>query len=112
MMVLLIINYECKTCNKVFHSFQALGGHRASHNKIKGFSSSKINMQEEHKSLEKEIITIATVGDDDDLSREDHHELLHHFPLLKDQVEKFSYNEDTSDISFTSFPSPSINVTL
>ncbi|KAK1260995.1 Zinc finger protein ZAT5 [Acorus gramineus] len=25
--------YECKTCNKCFPSFQALGGHRASHKK-------------------------------------------------------------------------------
>ncbi|RZC76096.1 hypothetical protein C5167_001786 [Papaver somniferum] len=25
--------YECKTCNKQFSSFQALGGYRASHNK-------------------------------------------------------------------------------
>eukprot|EP01018_Ginkgo_biloba_P013402 Gb_10423 [translate_table: standard] len=25
--------YECKTCNRKFHSYQALGGHRASHNK-------------------------------------------------------------------------------
>lgn len=28
-------SYECKTCNKSFHSFQALGGHRASHKKPK-----------------------------------------------------------------------------
>ncbi|XP_065853544.1 zinc finger protein ZAT11 [Euphorbia lathyris] len=27
--------YECKTCNKKFTSFQALGGHRASHKKPK-----------------------------------------------------------------------------
>ncbi|KAK8947972.1 Zinc finger protein ZAT5 [Platanthera guangdongensis] len=27
--------YECKTCNKSFQSFQALGGHRASHKKLK-----------------------------------------------------------------------------
>lgn len=27
--------YECKTCNKTFPSFQALGGHRASHKKPK-----------------------------------------------------------------------------
>ncbi|KAJ1701915.1 hypothetical protein LUZ63_001694 [Rhynchospora breviuscula] len=26
-------SYECKTCNKTFPSFQALGGHRASHKK-------------------------------------------------------------------------------
>ncbi|KAL4184335.1 hypothetical protein AMTRI_Chr10g500 [Amborella trichopoda] len=28
--------YECTTCNKSFHSYQALGGHRASHKKVKG----------------------------------------------------------------------------
>ncbi|GAA0160845.1 hypothetical protein LIER_43541 [Lithospermum erythrorhizon] len=29
--------FECKTCNKKFHSFQALGGHRASHKKNRMF---------------------------------------------------------------------------
>ncbi|XP_056686193.1 uncharacterized protein [Spinacia oleracea] len=28
--------FECTTCNKVFHSYQALGGHRASHKKNGG----------------------------------------------------------------------------
>lgn len=27
--------YQCGTCKKVFHSYQALGGHRASHKKMK-----------------------------------------------------------------------------
>ncbi|KAK7257781.1 hypothetical protein RIF29_32009 [Crotalaria pallida] len=27
--------FKCKTCDRKFHSFQALGGHRASHNKGK-----------------------------------------------------------------------------
>ncbi|XP_058764600.1 zinc finger protein ZAT18-like [Vicia villosa] len=27
--------FECKTCNRKFSSFQALGGHRASHKKLK-----------------------------------------------------------------------------
>lgn len=27
--------YECKTCNRMFQSFQALGGHRASHKKLR-----------------------------------------------------------------------------
>lgn len=26
--------FQCTTCNKIFHSYQALGGHRASHKKI------------------------------------------------------------------------------
>lgn len=30
--------FECKSCNKVFTSHQALGGHRASHRKVKGCS--------------------------------------------------------------------------
>ncbi|RHN48376.1 putative transcription factor C2H2 family [Medicago truncatula] len=29
------VEYECKTCNKKFPSFQALGGHRASHKRSK-----------------------------------------------------------------------------
>ncbi|XP_044487434.1 zinc finger protein ZAT4-like [Mangifera indica] len=36
--------FECTTCNKIFHSYQALGGHRASHKKIK--FASKINSSE------------------------------------------------------------------
>lgn len=32
--------YECKTCNRSFPSFQALGGHRASHKKPKLMTSS------------------------------------------------------------------------
>ncbi|KAL4554546.1 hypothetical protein LXL04_039378 [Taraxacum kok-saghyz] len=30
-----VIVYECRTCNRTFSSFQALGGHRASHKKPK-----------------------------------------------------------------------------
>lgn len=29
------VEFECKTCNRKFSSFQALGGHRASHKKLK-----------------------------------------------------------------------------
>ncbi|XP_031249501.1 zinc finger protein ZAT5-like [Pistacia vera] len=40
-------NYQCKTCNRCFPSFQALGGHRASHKKPKVVN----NVNEEKKSL-------------------------------------------------------------
>ncbi|CAN4125889.1 unnamed protein product [Withania somnifera] len=33
--------FECKACNKVFKSHQALGGHRASHKKVKGCYAAK-----------------------------------------------------------------------
>ncbi|EPS74461.1 hypothetical protein M569_00297, partial [Genlisea aurea] len=33
--------FECKACKKVFNSHQALGGHRASHKKVKGCFASK-----------------------------------------------------------------------
>ncbi|XP_022737841.1 uncharacterized protein LOC111290688 [Durio zibethinus] len=38
--------FECTTCNKIFHSYQALGGHRASHKKIKGCFASRIDSSE------------------------------------------------------------------
>ncbi|XP_047318420.1 zinc finger protein ZAT5 [Impatiens glandulifera] len=37
--------YECKTCNRTFQSFQALGGHRASHKKPKITSQDKPTVQ-------------------------------------------------------------------
>ncbi|GFP91822.1 zinc finger protein zat5 [Phtheirospermum japonicum] len=39
--------YECKTCNRVFQSFQALGGHRASHKKPKYEKKSALFSDEE-----------------------------------------------------------------
>ncbi|KAL4566483.1 hypothetical protein LXL04_030598 [Taraxacum kok-saghyz] len=37
--------FECVTCNKSFHSYQALGGHKASHRKLKGDFDSKIQIE-------------------------------------------------------------------
>ncbi|KAF8412982.1 hypothetical protein HHK36_000954 [Tetracentron sinense] len=34
--------FECKACKKVFSSHQALGGHRASHKKVKGCFAAKL----------------------------------------------------------------------
>ncbi|KAG9151575.1 hypothetical protein Leryth_021906 [Lithospermum erythrorhizon] len=39
-------SFECISCNKTFHSFQALGGHRASHRRIKACFASKIGCSE------------------------------------------------------------------
>nr|BAA19111.1 PEThy;ZPT2-6 [Petunia x hybrida] len=38
-----IFVYECKTCNRTFPSFQALGGHRASHKKPKTLTTELVN---------------------------------------------------------------------
>ncbi|KAF8399572.1 hypothetical protein HHK36_015439 [Tetracentron sinense] len=38
--------FECTTCSKIFHSYQALGGHRASHKKTKGCVASKFENSE------------------------------------------------------------------
>ncbi|XVF79835.1 hypothetical protein PTKIN_Ptkin15bG0021700 [Pterospermum kingtungense] len=35
--------FECQACKKVFNSHQALGGHRASHKKVKGCSAARLD---------------------------------------------------------------------
>ena len=40
--------FECATCNKKFQSYQALGGHRASHKRIKGCSASRNDQSSEN----------------------------------------------------------------
>ncbi|WOL00238.1 zinc finger protein ZAT1-like [Canna indica] len=50
--------FECKACKKVFSSHQALGGHRASHKKVKGCFAAKLDaLDEASPPLEEEIIT-------------------------------------------------------
>ncbi|XP_062003666.1 zinc finger protein ZAT18-like [Rosa rugosa] len=41
--------FECKTCNRQFPSFQALGGHRASHNKPRTLMGSDQDPKSENK---------------------------------------------------------------
>ncbi|XP_059644549.1 zinc finger protein ZAT4-like [Cornus florida] len=56
--------FECTTCNKSFHSYQALGGHRASHKKNKECSVSKIDNTKLIKSINNEsFIDHEMVGD-------------------------------------------------
>lgn len=52
--------YECKTCNRTFSSFQALGGHRASHKRPKGMlleKKSDENKKEEGQLSKNNFIT-------------------------------------------------------
>ncbi|XP_076942088.1 uncharacterized protein LOC143611842 [Bidens hawaiensis] len=44
--------YKCNTCNKQFKSFQALGGHRASHKRNKTTNGDKIVMPTKVKTYE------------------------------------------------------------
>ncbi|KAM7262841.1 hypothetical protein ACFE04_000524 [Oxalis oulophora] len=57
--------YECKTCNRTFPSFQALGGHRASHKKPKVMG------------MEKSIGSFAISSDEED-HHHHHHNHNHH----------------------------------
>ncbi|KAL6501546.1 hypothetical protein OROGR_026679 [Orobanche gracilis] len=59
------VQFQCKACKKMFNSHQALGGHRASHKKVKGCFAAKLDqsitdnndimdedsIQDEHESL-------------------------------------------------------------
>ncbi|KAK4797842.1 hypothetical protein SAY86_030168 [Trapa natans] len=40
--------FECKACKKVFNSHQALGGHRASHKKVKGCFAARLDAVDDY----------------------------------------------------------------
>ncbi|XP_058734601.1 zinc finger protein ZAT9-like [Vicia villosa] len=44
--------YKCDTCNKVFRSYQALGGHRASHKKTKQLAGDSSSQHDEKINIE------------------------------------------------------------
>ncbi|KAL2337582.1 hypothetical protein Fmac_012028 [Flemingia macrophylla] len=48
--------FECKACKKVFNSHQALGGHRASHKKVKGCFAAKLDNLDDNLT-EEDVIT-------------------------------------------------------
>ncbi|XP_039121149.1 zinc finger protein ZAT4-like [Dioscorea cayenensis subsp. rotundata] len=53
--------FECKACKKVFNSHQALGGHRASHKKVKGCFAAKLEDLEEATARDEEVVITATI---------------------------------------------------
>ncbi|KAL3499610.1 hypothetical protein ACH5RR_038703 [Cinchona calisaya] len=61
--------FQCKACKKVFNSHQALGGHRASHKKVKGCYASKFNNNDHNEvgeNIEEEEDLINQEEDDHD----------------------------------------------
>lgn len=52
--------YECKTCTRTFPSFQALGGHRASHKKPK--PSAQLKEESEEEEEESKFVKINAIG--------------------------------------------------
>ncbi|CAK8563227.1 unnamed protein product [Lathyrus sativus] len=69
--------FECTTCNKIFHSYQALGGHRASHKKNKGCFASKIDNNIEN-----------SIEFENDLSRE---------PTTESKIVKISHSHNNNE---------------
>ncbi|MQM15654.1 hypothetical protein Taro_048603 [Colocasia esculenta] len=53
------IVYQCKTCNKCFPSFQALGGHRASHNKPKAPQQPPATAEMEKRSRDEDGVKVS-----------------------------------------------------
>ncbi|OVA05647.1 zinc finger protein [Macleaya cordata] len=78
--------FECKACKKVFNSHQALGGHRASHKKVKGCFAWKIDDNlEESVIMEEDVITneeflIPTKSTAQPVLQLDHNHRHHHQP--------------------------------
>lgn len=55
--------FECTICNKIFHSYQALGGHKASHNKTKENSAARKESSANRVAAE---VSPAPIGNSDD----------------------------------------------
>lgn len=72
--------FECKACKKVFNSHQALGGHRASHKKVKGCFAARLDHME------------------DSMADEDHDVITHEefFPTKSTSAMQFDHGTNTS----------------
>ncbi|CAI9775557.1 unnamed protein product [Fraxinus pennsylvanica] len=58
--------FQCKSCKKIFNSHQALGGHRASHKKVKGCFAAKLMDNPNSNIIEQD--SIADMEDDEVLA--------------------------------------------
>ena len=101
--------FECRACNKVFYSHQALGGHRASHKKIKGcFAAAYLNPDEKRntESRDQNLLS-AKHGDSVDLdpSRPSSKSLMLHVPLSNNTTSKKKSKSHECSICHRVFPS-------
>ncbi|CAL9006720.1 unnamed protein product [Prunus brigantina] len=69
--------FECKACKKVFNSHQALGGHRASHKKVKGCFAARLDHLED------------SMADDDVITHEEF------FPNKPNSTLQFDHGSNT-----------------
>ncbi|KAJ0682461.1 putative transcription factor C2H2 family [Helianthus annuus] len=69
--------FECKACKKVFNSHQALGGHRASHKKVKGCFAARNDQSDDN------------IGDDDVITHDEY------FPSPK-PISSYQFNQGPS----------------
>lgn len=69
--------FECKACKKVFNSHQALGGHRASHKKVKGCFAARLNHLDD------------SLADDDVITHEEF------FPTKSNSTLQFDHGSST-----------------
>lgn len=78
--------FECKACKKVFNSHQALGGHRASHKKVKGCFAARLDHM------------------DDSLADEDHDVITHEefFPTKSTSAMQFDHGANNNNAPLAS----------
>ncbi|GAV62031.1 zf-C2H2_6 domain-containing protein [Cephalotus follicularis] len=69
--------FECKACKKVFNSHQALGGHRASHKKVKGCFAARLDQLDD------------SLADEDVITHEEF------FPTKSTSMLQFDYGTST-----------------
>nr|XP_043625743.1 zinc finger protein ZAT4-like [Erigeron canadensis] len=79
--------FECKACKKVFTSHQALGGHRASHKKVKGCFAARNDQSDDN------------IGDDDVITHDEF------FPSPK-PISSYNFSQGPSTIGPTIAAAP------
>ncbi|KAJ7950887.1 Zinc finger protein [Quillaja saponaria] len=76
--------FECKACKKVFNSHQALGGHRASHKKVKGCFAARLNHLDD------------SLADEDVITHEEF------FPTKSNSILQFDHVSNIASLASTS----------